>query len=91
MSKSSVFHWYGHLAIIFVPSIGLENVISQIEALAKLTQRALNDSNHAICLWNSEVCMMRKGVLQNHMALDIPIASQGGTCASIQTEHCLNT
>ena len=50
MSKSSVFHWNGHLAIIFVPSIGLENVISQIEALAKLTQRALNDSNHAICL-----------------------------------------
>ena len=35
--------------------------------------------------------MMRKGVLQNHMALDILIASQGGTCASIQTEHCLNT
>ena len=32
---------------------------------------------------------MRKAVLQNHMALDSLIASQGGTCAIIQTECCV--
>ena len=34
---------------------------------------------------------MRKEVLQNHMALDILAASQGGTCAIIQTECCVFT
>ena len=32
-----VFHWYDHLTI-FAPSVELENVISHIEALTKLTQ-----------------------------------------------------
>ena len=64
MSKSSVFHWYGHLAIIFVPSIGLENVISHIEDLIKFTQRALSDSSQAIGLLNSEVSL-RRAVLQS--------------------------
>ena len=30
--------------------------------------------------------MMGKAVLQNHMALDVLIASQGGNCAIIQVE-----
>lgn len=34
------FHWYDHLAAIFAPSIGLENVITHIEALTKFTQWA---------------------------------------------------
>lgn len=40
----SVFHLYSHLAIIYVPSIGLEDVTAHIEILAKSTQQALNDS-----------------------------------------------
>lgn len=34
------FHLYDHLAAIFAPSIGLENVITHIEALTKFTQWA---------------------------------------------------
>lgn len=37
----SVFHWYNHVATLFVPSIGLEAVIAHIEAFTKLTQQAL--------------------------------------------------
>ena len=70
-AKRCVFHWYDHLAATFVPSVGLENVISHIEALAKFTQNTLNGSNQATSLLNSEVSMMRKAVLQNCMALDI--------------------
>ena len=33
--------------------------------------------------------MMRKAVLQNRVALDILTASQGGTCATIQTQCCV--
>ena len=45
LTKRSVFHRYDHLAAIFVPSVGLENVISYIEELTKFTQKTLNDSN----------------------------------------------
>ena len=84
-----MFHWYDHLAAIFVPSVGLENVISHIEALTKFIQKALNDSNQAIILLNSEVSLLRKAVLQNCMALVILTASQGCTCAIIQAECCV--
>ena len=72
-----------------MPTVGLEGIISHIEALIEFTQRALNDSNQAISLLNSEVSMMRKAVLQNCMALDIDTASQGGPSALIQTECCI--
>ena len=72
-----------------MPSVGLENVISHIEALIKFTQKALNGGNQTINLLNSEVSMLRNVVLQNHMALDLLTASQGGTCTIIQTKCCV--
>ena len=68
-AKRSVFHWYDHLAAIFVPSVVLESVISHTETLTRVTQKALDDSNKAISLLNSEVFMTRKAVLQNCMVL----------------------
>ena len=73
----SVFHWYDHLAAVFVPSIGLEDVIAHIEALAKSNQQTLNDSQQNLFLLNTELSLMRKAVLQNRMVLDIVTASQG--------------
>ena len=70
-----MFHYYDHLAAIFVPSVGLENVISDIKALKKFTQKTLNDSNQAIILLNSEVSM-RKAILQSCLALDSLTASK---------------
>ena len=72
-----------------MPSVGLENVISHIEALIKFTQKALNGGNQTINLLNSEVSMLRNVVLQNHMALDLLTAPQGGTCTIIQTKCCV--
>ena len=43
----SVFHWYNRLAAIFVPCIGLENIITYIEALTRFTQQALSNSPHS--------------------------------------------
>ena len=84
-----MFHWRDHSAAIFVPSLGLEDVISHIETLTKFTQKPLNDSNQAISLLYSEVSTMRKAVLQNQMALDILRASQWGTCAIVQSKRCV--
>ena len=39
-----VFHWCDHLVTIFVPYIGLKDIIAHIAAFTKFTQKALNDS-----------------------------------------------
>lgn len=36
------FHWYNHVATVFIPSTGLENIMPHIETLTKFTQLALN-------------------------------------------------
>ena len=75
----SVFHWYDHLASIFVPSIGLEDIIAHIEALTKFTQQGFDDSRQSLSLLNTEMCLVRKAILQKRMALDVIAALQGGT------------
>ena len=69
-----------------MPSVWLGDVIAYSEALTEFTQKALNDSNQATSLLNSEVSMMKKAGLQSYMALHNLTASQGGTCTIIQTE-----
>ena len=59
----SVCHWYDHLASVFVPSLGLEDVVWHMEALNKYTVKALNDTQNSISLLNTEVTQMCKAVL----------------------------
>lgn len=47
---SAFFHWCDHLAAIFAPSFGIEDVIALIEALTKFTQQPLNDSHQSLTL-----------------------------------------
>ena len=71
-----------------MPSLGLEDEIVYKEILTEFTQKALNDSNQAIKVLNSGVKIMRKTILQNHMALNNHIVCHGGTCAVTQIECC---
>lgn len=68
----------------FVPSLGLEDVIAHIEALTRFPQQAVN-------LYDSEISLIRKAVLQNWLDLDIITASYIGTCAIMQAECCVLT
>ena len=85
---TSVFHWYDYLAAVFVPSLGTTDVMLQVDALTNFTQQALQDSQKAISALNAEQAQIKKVVLQNRLALDIPTAAQGGTCAIIHTQGC---
>ena len=84
----SVFHWYGYLAAVLVPSLGTTDVMLQVDALTNFTQQALQDSQKAISALNAEQIQIKKMVLQNRLALVIQTAAQGGTCAIIHTQCC---
>ena len=73
----SVFYWYNHLATIFVPSIGLEDIIAYRKALTNFTQQALNDSLQSLSLPITEISFMRKAVLQNRRALTLLLPHKG--------------
>ena len=60
----------------------------RVDALTKLTQEALQDSQKASSALNAKQIQIRKAVLQNRLALDILTAAQEGTCASIHTQSC---
>ena len=84
-----MFGWYEYIAALFVPSIGIADIMIKAEALTNFTQQALLDRTKAIQALNEEPIQIRKAVIPNRMALDILTAAQGGTCAIIKVECCV--
>lgn len=60
----SVFRWYDHIASLFIPQIGLEDVMWHVETLNNYTQTALHEVEESISLLNTEVTLMRKAILK---------------------------
>ena len=84
-----MFQWYEYIAALFVPSIGIADIMIKAEALTNFTKQALLDRTKAIQALNEEQIQMRKAVIPNRMALDILTAAQGETCAIIKVECCV--
>ena len=61
----------------------------KIKTLTNFTKQVLLDNAKAIQALNVEQIQMRKAVIQNQMALDILMVTQGGTCAIIKIECCV--
>ena len=61
----------------------------KIKTLTNFTKQVLLDNAKAIQALNEEQIQMRKAVIQNQMALDILMVTQGGTCAIIKIECCV--
>ena len=66
-----MFQWYEYIAALFVPSIGIADIMIKAEALTNFTKQALLDRTKAIQALNEEQIQMRKVIIQNRMALDI--------------------
>lgn len=58
--------------------MGLQGAVAHIEAPAKFTQEALNDSHQNLSLLSPKMSPMRKAVLPNKRTWNITTASQGG-------------
>lgn len=83
---------YLAVAVVFVSSIGLVDVIAHIDALTKFIQEILNDNQQNLSLLNTEIALVRRTALQNRMASGIIFVSKGGTRAIIRTGMlCVHT
>ena len=58
-----MFQWYEYIAALFVPSIGIADIMIKAEALTNFTQQALLDRTKAIQALNEEQIQMRKAVI----------------------------
>ena len=66
-----MFQWYEYIAALFIPSIGITDIMIKVEALSNFTKQALLDSAKGIQALNEEQIQKRKAVIQNRMALAI--------------------
>jgi len=73
----------------FLPWLGvseLEKIIVNISAVIQNIKNKTTDATHAL---QTEVYSLSKVVIQNKMALDLLLTSQGGVCTIINTSCCV--
>uniref|UniRef100_A0AAQ4PU20 Cystatin domain-containing protein n=1 Tax=Gasterosteus aculeatus aculeatus TaxID=481459 RepID=A0AAQ4PU20_GASAC len=73
---------------ILIPSYGTYRSQEEIRALSTVLERHMNKTSIALSEMQREVNDVKHMVLQNRMALDLVLASQGGVCKIINTECC---
>ena len=56
--ERSAFHWYNHLATVFVPFTSLEDILARVEAPTKFTQQVVHDSQQIPSLLNTEMPLL---------------------------------
>uniref|UniRef100_A0A673N5W0 Uncharacterized protein n=1 Tax=Sinocyclocheilus rhinocerous TaxID=307959 RepID=A0A673N5W0_9TELE len=83
-SISETEKWLGR----FIPFLGVTDSQNELQALHEAFEATANTTLISIANISDEVRAMRKVVLQNRMALDILLASEGRTCKVIATECC---
>lgn len=80
--------WWKQLLGTIIPSYGVYNTQSELQTLSTVLESHMNASNAAVHAMATEVKEIKTIALQNRMALDVMLASQGGACAVIGTECC---
>lgn len=83
-SISETEKWLGR----FIPFLGVTDLHNELQALHEPFEATTNTTLISIANILDKVSAIRKVVLQNFMALNILLASEGRTCKVIATECC---
>ena len=62
--------------------------ITEVKHMAVIIKSIANNTARAIQSVTAELVAARTVILQNRVALDYILASQGGTCAAVKKECC---
>uniref|UniRef100_A0A8C3K6K4 Uncharacterized protein n=1 Tax=Calidris pygmaea TaxID=425635 RepID=A0A8C3K6K4_9CHAR len=85
VERPTAFHSFARW---FIPCLGVSELEKAIVNISASMERIENFTVDAIQGLQTEVSSLSKVVLQNRMALDLLLASQGGVCAMINTSCC---
>jgi hypothetical protein len=81
--------WFYHLAVT-LPGAADNYIEKEIDTFVEHVVYSLNSTRQALTLLMDETTHIRKVVLQNHMALDLLTASQGGNlCTTAYQTLCI--
>uniref|UniRef100_A0AAY5L3L8 Envelope protein n=1 Tax=Esox lucius TaxID=8010 RepID=A0AAY5L3L8_ESOLU len=73
---------------VLIPGYGTYTSQEEIMALSKVLERNMNLTTDTIAAIGTELSETRTVALQNRMALDMILASQGGVCKVVGSECC---
>ena len=79
---------FSRVLSVLIPSYGTYRTQEEQIVLSKVLERHLNISSTAISAQQREINDIRRVLVQDKMALDLILASQGGVCKVIGSECC---
>jgi len=75
----------------FMPSLGVSELEKAILNISGETEKLANSTAHGLLTLQKEVSEFSKITIQNRMALDLILASQGGVCTILSVSCCMYT
>ncbi|NXQ89004.1 ERVV2 protein, partial [Nyctibius grandis] len=82
----TVFHSFARRLL---PWLGVSELEKALVNISAATEILGNNNDDAVMELQEEVSQLPKIMLQNRMALDTLLASQGGVCTIINTGFCM--
>lgn len=80
--------WWSRTLGPLIPSYGVMQALDQVRSLSNAVQKLANDTALAIGNISNTLASHKIMILQNRVALDYILATQGGTCTIIGPECC---
>ncbi len=80
--------WWSRTLGALIPSYGVMQALDQVRSLSDSVQKLANDTVLGPGQHQGHSCLAKMMILQNRVALDYILATQGGACTIIGPECC---
>ncbi len=80
--------WWSRTLGALIPSYGVMQALDQVRSLSESVQKLANDTVLALGNIKDTLASHKMMILQNRVALDYILATQGGACTIIGPECC---